>query len=166
MALPSLKNLDFTSSAGFKTAWDTLTRVPAGNKIFSALLGQAAPYTGSIGAEVLEIRHGYAKVQLKDRRAVRNHLDSVHAIALMNLAEVASGVAMMYGIPADARGILSKLSIEYKKKARGTLIAECSPEIPATSERTEYALTVDIKDEAGDIVATAIATWLIGPRTK
>ena len=84
----------------------------------------------------------------------------------MNLAEVASGVAMMYGIPADARGILSKLSIEYKKKARGTLIAECSPEIPATSERTEYALTVDIKDEAGDVVATAIATWLIGPRTK
>ena len=164
MALPALKNLDFTSSSGFRAAWDTLSRLPGGKKAFSLLLGRAAPYTGSVGAEVVELRHGYAKVRLRDRKAVRNHLNSIHAIALMNLAEVSSGVAMMYGIPEDARGILSKLAIEYKKKARGTLFAECHAHIPSTAARAEHTLTVDVRDAAGDVVATAQATWLIGPR--
>ena len=82
----------------------------------------------------------------------------------MNLAEVASGVMMMYGIPADARGILRGLAIQYHKKARGLLTAECSFTVPSTSERAEYTLEVPIRDEAGDVVATAQATWLIGPQ--
>lgn len=146
--------------------WNRLQHVPGGSRIFSFLLGFAAPYTGSIGAHVVELRAGYARVELRDRRKVRNHLRSVHAVALVNLAEAASGLAMMCGLPKDMRGILVGFSIDYLKKARGTLVAECTAAAPDPGVRREYELDAIVRDEAGDIVARARPRWLIGPNTK
>ena len=156
----------FATSSGMRRIWGVLSKLPGGTLAFSRILGRMAPYTGTIAPHVVEIRHGYARVQMQDRRAVRNHLDSVHAIALMNLAEVSSGVAMMASIPDDARGILTGLSIAYLKKARGLLTAECTCEPPASSERREITIEAIIRDEAGDEVARAQARWLIGPRQR
>ena len=146
-----------------RSLWDRLSPRPGGRLLFSLALGRLAPYTGSISPRVEELRPGYARVTMRDRRAVRNHLRSVHAIALMNLAEVSSGLALMYALPGDARAILTGLSIEYLKKARGTLTAEASLEPPETSERREYAYGSEIRDASGEVVARATARWLVGP---
>ena len=143
--------------------WSTLRPIPGGRAVFSRLVGTAAPYTGSIGAHVDELGPGHAKVVLRDRRRVRNHLDCVHAVALVNLAEMATGLAMSMGMPDDARGILSGISIEYLKKARGRLTAECRCEVPATNERREMMVEGNIHNDAGELVARATARWLIGP---
>lgn len=145
-------------------AWRILSPFPGGKWLVSKAIGRMAPYTGSIGAQIVELKQGYCRVEMRDRKKVRNHLQSIHAIALLNLAEVTSGVAMMYSIPPDARGILSGFSIDYIKKGRGTLVAECSCDPPSTNERMEYLVDATIRDQAGDIVATAQAKWLIGPR--
>ena len=147
----------------FRKTWDRLSVLPGGGKLFGKLVGRAAPYTGTIDPVVLELRRGYAKVQMRDRKAVRNHLRSIHAIALMNLAEVASGTGFIYGLPSNTRGILTGLSIEYLKKARGTLTAECYAPIPESNERDEFEVEVVTRDETGDIVTRARAKWLIGP---
>lgn len=146
-----------------KRLWDRLSGKPGGKRFFGILLGRMAPYTGTISPRVQELRPGYARVQMRDRRAVRNHLRSVHAVALMNLAEVASGLAVTYGLPTDARAILTGLSMEYLKKARGTLTAEALVEVPRTNERREYVLESEIRDAAGEVVARATARWLVGP---
>ncbi|HCP45146.1 MAG TPA: DUF4442 domain-containing protein [Deltaproteobacteria bacterium] len=145
------------------TTWERLSGKPLGKWLFSQGIGRMAPYTGTIGALVEELRPGFARVTLKDRKKVRNHLNSVHAIALMNLGEVTTGLAVMCGLPDGARGILVGLSMDYQKKARGLLTAECSCDVPATTDRQEYEIVGEIKDEAGEIVATARARWLIGP---
>ncbi len=146
-----------------RTTWDRLSPLPGGKRLFSFGIGQMAPYSGTIGALVEDLRPGYAKVSLRDRRKVRNHLDCVHAIALMNLGEIATGLAVISGMPDGARSILAGLSMEYHKKARGRLVAECTTPVLSTAERSEYLIVGEIRDAGGEIVATATARWLVGP---
>ena len=143
--------------------WYRLSPLPAGRKIFSLWLGRVAPYSGSIGALVEEIKPGYARVSLKDRRRVRNHLHSVHAIALLNLGEIATGLAVLSTISSDMRGILVSINAEYLKKARGrlTAIAEFEPPAPFTDD-TSCAVEARLKDETGETVTLVRANWLIG----
>lgn len=150
--------------AWIREGWQRASRIPGGRLVFSRLLGVAIPYTGSIGAEVVTIEPGYAKVQLDERRAIRNHLQSVHAIALANLGELTGNLALACALPDDGRFIVTKLSIAYEKKARGRIIAECRCEPPTSSERREYELTVKLRDASGVDVATVILTTLVGSK--
>lgn len=144
--------------------WRKLSGKPFGKLLFSIGVGRMARYTGTIRPRVQELRPGYARIRMHDRAAVRNHLQSVHAIALMNLGEVTTGLAMLAGMPDDARAIITNLSIEFKKKARGTLEAECSTVPPQSNEKREYQLEAAIRDTSGEEVARATARWLVGPR--
>lgn len=146
------------------STWAKCYRLPAGKWIFSKILAFTIPYTGSIGAQVDYLVPGHSRVHLTDRRRVRNHLNSVHAIALANLAELSTGLAVLSGMPTDYNGILVGLNVEYSKKARGKLIAECQCEVPKFDERTEVPVITTITDTAGDVVTTATARWLIGPQ--
>ncbi|MCZ7652329.1 MAG: DUF4442 domain-containing protein [Thermoanaerobaculia bacterium] len=143
--------------------WHRLAPRPGGRWLFGFLLGRAVPYTGSIRPRVQELSPGRVRVAMRDRRAVRNHLGSIHAVALMNLAEVSSGLALLAGLPPDGRGILVGLSIEYLKKARGTLVASCDFPPVTSAEKREVEVESTLRDAAGDVVARARARWLVGP---
>jgi uncharacterized protein (TIGR00369 family) len=152
------------SANKLRRAYDTLAPLPGGKRIFSQMVGRMAPYTGTIGARVLHLSEGHAEVEMRDRKAVRNHLDSVHAIALMNLAEVTTGLAALYAMPEEARSILKGLSIDYLKKGRGTLRGVCRCAPITTTDRQEVEIVGEIFDDSGDLVARARALWLIGPK--
>lgn len=147
-----------------RDTWNRTRDLPGGRHLFSVLLGRMVPYTGSIHPRVEELRDGYARVSMKDRRKLRNHLHSLHAVAVMNLAEVTSGLALNYGLPAESRSILTGLTIDYLRKARGTLTAEARVDLPETAERREYELETIVRDRGGEEVARARARWLVGPR--
>jgi len=145
-------------------AWHRTRRMPFGNRIFSWFVGRAAPYTGTVGATVLDLEPGYARVALRDRRAVRNHLRSIHAVALANLGELTTGLALTTTLPPSVRGIPVRLTVDYQKKARGTIVAECRcAPIPATEESRDQAVTALLRDGAGDVVAEIAALWRLGP---
>lgn len=146
-----------------RDAWNVLSRLPAGRRLFSHVVGRMAPYTGTIGAVVRDLRPGHAVVEMADRRGVRNHLDSIHAVALVNLVELCGNVALFYSLPDDMRFIVAGLSIEYVKKARGTITAVSDCPIPAAGVRAEYKVPVSLRDASGAEVARATLRSLVGP---
>ena len=145
--------------------WRKVSDRPGGKWLFSRILGLTVPYTGSLGGTVQLLEPGHFVVTLPDRRRIRNHLNSVHAIALCNLGEKTTGLALMNSLPDNTRGILTGISADYLKKARGRLTAECYCDIPDSKEKCEYTIKGDIRDAEGELVATVRARWLIGPET-
>ncbi len=162
-SLGILPNME-QSGNPIRSMWDGLSKRPGGKALFHVMLARMVPYTGSLGARILELREGYAKVELRDRRAVRNHLRSVHAIALANLAELCGNIGVVYSLPNDARFIVKGIDIEYLKKARGTLVATSESPVPETSERRDYDVEVQIHDTSGDLVCRATLHTLVGPK--
>lgn len=145
--------------------FNTCQRFPGGRALFGLILGRRVPYTGNIRARVDELTPGHSKVRMADRRKLRNHLRSIHAIALANLGELATGLAMMAALPATARAIPTEIKIEFLKKARGEITAEGYCTVPDVSEHHEHPVEALLYDEDGDKVARFSARWMIGPKS-
>lgn len=149
--------------ARVQRAWRALSGVPGGRWLFSVFVGLTAPYTRTIGGRVQELRAGFCRVTLRDRWSVRNHLNSVHAIALANVGEMSSGLAMMATMAPGVRGIPVRIEMAYLKKARGLLSAETSVTLPAITGETEHPVTCEIFDASRTCVATCTVTWRLAP---
>jgi len=144
--------------------WNTARNTPLGKQVFSRVLGRMVPYSGSVKAVVEDLQPGYARIFVKDRRAIRNHLRSVHAVALINIGELVSGLAMLVGLPEGIRGIVTHLEADYHKKAKGNLTAECHTDIPAVGiEPVEYQVQAKIFNASGEHVTTVRAVWHLSP---
>lgn len=147
-----------------KKSWNTLNGVPGGRKLFSFMVGRTAPYTGTIGAEVEELEPGFARVAMADRGGLRNHLKSIHAIALANLVELTGNLALAYSLPAGHRFIVTGMEIDYVKKARGRLVGECHLALPDGEWPELVVPEVEIKDAAGDVVVRGRVKSKVGRR--
>lgn len=152
-----------TRAAPLLARWQRLSRYPGGKWLFSKLFGRAVPYSGSVGPRIRVLEAGHAEVEIPDRRSNRQHLGSVHAIALMNVAEMASGLAMMAGLPPTVRGIVTALSMTYHKKARGTIRAVAHVEVPVITEDRDFDVKAECFDREGALVATGTVRWRLGP---
>lgn len=144
--------------------WDSFSRLPFGRALFSRLIGFVVPYSGSIGAEVVELRPGRAEIRMADRRRLRNHLRSLHAVALTNLAEMTGNLALMSRQPArGARWIVTGFDSTYLKKARGPITASCTVDDLDWSTPCEIEGRIELRDMAGDLVMVGRPRWRIGP---
>jgi acyl-coenzyme A thioesterase PaaI-like protein len=146
-----------------RTWWVRLAPLPGGKSFFSRIFGFAIPYSGSVSPRIHVLQPGRAVISMGDRRGVRNHLTSIHAIALTNLAEMTTGLALGYGLPDGMRTILVRVECEFLKKARGTITAAC--DAPVFTEIVEKEVLVEsvLTNEAGEVVAKGRAVWLAGP---
>jgi acyl-coenzyme A thioesterase PaaI-like protein len=151
------------TGADLLNVWRRLSPLPGGSWLFSKLFGFAVPYSGSVGPRIRELEPGHAVVEICDRRSNRNHLGSVHAIALTNLAEITSGLALMTGLPPTVRGIVTGLSMTYHKKARGRIRGVANVTVPHVSEDQEFDVMAECFDREGALVATGQVRWRLGP---
>ena len=146
-----------------RAGWARFKDLPGGRRLFSLLFGAAIPYSGSVKPRILELAPGRARISMDDRRSVRNHLKSIHAVALTNLAEMTTGLALGFSLPDGMRTILVRVECEFLKKARGTITA--TSEAPVFEEIVEREVLVEsvLTNEAGEVVARGRAVWLAGP---
>ena len=152
-----------TATDVIQLSWNRLNALPGGVWIFNQLLRLFNPYSGSIRPNVTALCPGYARIELQDRRRIRNHLNSIHALALANLGELTSGLALLSGLPNNTRGIPTKITTDYYKKARGKLVAECHSGLPDVSETMDYEVSADIQNSDGEVVAHTVVNWRLDP---
>lgn len=158
--------LSESPGAQLRALWERLSALPGGVWLFSRLVGVAVPYSGTVRATVHAFEPGFARVSMRDRRRVRNHLRSVHAIAIANLGELSTGLALISGLDAGVRAILVGIDVRYTKKARGTLVAEARCEVPTIREPVDHEVVAELRDSDGDVVATVTAHWRLGPARR
>jgi uncharacterized protein (TIGR00369 family) len=154
---------DARQGARLLAIWRRLSSMPGGRWAFSRMLSRTARYSGTIGARVESLEPGRAVLTMHDRPRLRNHLRSVHAIALANLGELTSGLAATAAMPAGVRGIVVRISVDYHRKARGTLTAVGSADFPPVTEPTRVEVQATIEDESGQRVATVTVEWALEP---
>ena len=156
-----------TATEVILSSWNRLSRLPGGIWLFNRFMAFFNPYSGSIRAHIKELRPGYVKTELRDRRRVRNHLNSIHALALANLGELTSGLALLSSLPDNIRGIPTRITTDYFKKARGKLSAECHinayKELHTLKEAMDYEVSAEVIDADGDIVSRTAVNWRLAP---
>ena len=146
--------------------YNKITRKPFGHWLFSRMVCFKAPYFGSIKPRMTVLEPNRAEATIAHRRGVTNHLGTVHAIALCNLAEFTGGLMTDASIPASMRWIPKGMSVEYLKKAVGTQRGVATPEF-APREATEgYELPVNVvvTDPQGDAVFKARISMWVSPK--
>ena len=155
-------------SASVLSLYRRITRWPAGGWTFSRLICLKAPYFATIAPRFVALEPGRCEVRMRDRRRVRNHIGTVHAIALCNLAELSAGVMTDATIPADMRWIPRGMNVEYLKKAVGTLHGIATPETAArtSNDGYEWPVAVQVTDAAGEAVFRARVTMWVSPRKR
>ena len=114
-------------SASILQLYKTISRKPFGHWLFSRAVCFKAPYFGSIKPRMIVLQPNRAEATIKHRRSVTNHLGTVHAIALCNLAEFTGGLLTDVSIPSSMRWIPKGMTVEYLKKAVGTQHGVATP---------------------------------------
>ena len=144
--------------------WKRCEAVPFGKALFSRLVCWKAPYFGSIHPRFEDLRPGYARVRMKKRRAVTNHIGTVHAIALCNVAEVAAGTMTEVSTPAAMRWIPRGMSVEYLRKAQTDVEAVATIGAVEEGPAREIPVTVEVRDGSGEVVFRAVIAMWVSPR--
>lgn len=142
-----------------------LQRIPGHHLWLHAGIALAAPYSATIRPRILHAAPGHLEIGMRKRRAVTNHLGTVHAAALANLMELCGSLAVQLAIPATARWIPAGLDIRYLRKARTDLTAVCHFTPPSDWQRKQdWPVTITVHDAQGEAVADAVLHMRIGPK--
>ena len=143
--------------------WRRLSALPGGKTLFSRLVCRQAPYFGSIRPRFAALDESQCEVRITKRRAVTNHIGTVHAIAMCNMAELSGGVLTDINVPARThRWIPKGMQVNYLKKAETDLraVARLAGPVPLDAAG-ELPVTVDVLDTRDQVVFSArIAMWV------
>lgn len=131
-------------------------KLPFGNHIFSKMVCFKAPYFRTISPVFRELRPGYCEITMKKRRAVQNHIQSVHAIAMCNISELTAGTMLEGSLSRSMRWIPKGMTVEYLKIAKTDLKAVCEISLDNLDSPQELPMTVHVTDNNGIEVFRAV----------
>ena len=147
--------------------WNLSARLPRGERIFSYVFARKAPYFRTVRPRFLVVEPNRVELVVPKRRAVHNHLGTVHAIALCNGLEAAMGALAEATIPADKRWIPKGMTVAYTAKATSdvTCIAETDPSQWASDALPDDGADLPVRvravrDDGEVVVEGEIRLWV------
>ena len=148
--------------------YDLYTRLSKrlfGPQVFSLLYAFKAPYFWTVRPQVRSMEPHHAEVVVPMRWAVRNHIGTLHAIAVVNGLEAAMGLLAEATCPEDKRWIPVGMTVSYIAKSTTDLLCV------AETDEADWELgdvPVRVKAVRRDGVATVqgVITIRISARKK
>jgi uncharacterized protein (TIGR00369 family) len=152
------------SSSAALRLWQAIASKPFGKLFFSLVVAHKAPYFSTIAPRFEALAPGHCRVRMRKRRAVHNHIGTVHAIALCNLAELVAGVCTDVSVPKGIRWLPKSMNVEYLAKANSDVTGEC--QIPPiiwsdTMQMQDLVVEVHVKDRSDTLVCRARITMYL-----
>ncbi|MGB7181073.1 MAG: hotdog fold domain-containing protein [Burkholderiaceae bacterium] len=140
--------------------YNRMLTYPMGRRIFSRFAARKARYFTSISPIVEKLEANCCTVSIRKRKAVSNHIGTVHVIAIANGLEMAMGFMAEASIPTHLRWIPKGMSLEYVSK--GATDITCTARVaPSTWRPGEIDVPVVAKDTNGnDVVTGTIRLWV------
>ena len=134
------------------------------------------PFNKLIGLELAGPENSFM-VGLPDAPHYLNHLGTVHASALLSVAEAGSGEFLLrsFGQIAKITPVVRKMEAKFRKPARGAVTSRCSLDRDVLNSwivdlesrgRVSVAIPVDVIDSTGSVVMSAMVEWFVSMTPK
>jgi acyl-coenzyme A thioesterase PaaI-like protein len=151
----------------------TINRLPERLRAaaLTVFFGRTVKYTGTSGIRVELLTKERCVITLKNRKAVQNHIGSVHAVANALIAESATGYVVGMNVPDAAIPVIKTIKLDYVKRSKGDMRAEAwlTPEQIeqiATREKGEVTVAVKITDAEDKEPVLAEMVWAWTPKKR
>ncbi len=140
-------------------------------KALSTFFGKMVKFTGTTGITIEELTTSRATISLKNKKAVQNHIGSVHAVASILIAESATGYLVGMNIPDSSVPVIKTIKADYVKRAKGDMKAVAklsSSQIKdmQTLEKGETIVPVTVTDGDGKEPILMEMTWAWTPKKR
>ena len=145
------------------TLWRKTQGIPVvGPWAFSFAFGQKAPYFATIRPRFTVLEPNHAELVIPKRRRVKNHIGTVHAIALCNGLEAAMGALAEVTIPEDKRWIPKGMEVAYTAKATSdiTCIAETDAAQWTSGDPDLHVRVRGVRDDGTPVIEGVIKLWV------
>lgn len=137
-----------------RAVYDRLAPLPGGRWLFARAFCFRAPYFRSIHLRVSRLERHRAEVVVPLRRATKNHIGTVHAIAACNGLEAAMGLLAEATCPPGHRWLPKGMEVRYLAKSDSDLVCTAettdaewaqAPDVPVTvrARRADGTVTVE-----------------------
>ena len=147
-------------------AWARLSGSAFGRWMFARTVARRAPYFGTIKPKFLDLQPKLCRVSMKKRRAVENHIRTVHALAMGNLCELAAGLCTEVTIPVGMRWIPRGMTIEYLAKAETDVTATARLDKTEWTGAENVGVPVSVHDTNGKEVVRAVISMYVSPKKE
>ena len=147
--------------------YDSLAKYPGGKRLFSIAFARKAPFFRTIKAEFIQVGPNFASLRLPNRKAVHNHIGTVHAIAVCNGLEAAMGALAEVTIPAGKRWLPKGMTVEYLAKSSSDLVCTAETDPADWTGGPDVPVRVQaVRDDGTVVVQGVISLWVTDKPAK
>lgn len=125
------------------------------SSLWSKAFGRVVPLVGTANIRYIEVSHSKVTVQLKNHRAMQNHIGQLHACSMALIAETATGFVTGMNVPDRCIVLIKSMHVDFKRPSKGamTAIATLTDEqqkMMQTSPKGETIVSVIVTDESNE----------------
>ncbi|TCJ00241.1 hotdog fold domain-containing protein [Aeromicrobium sp. IC_218] len=142
-----------------------ITALPQGDWIFSKLFGRKAPYFRTIKMRVRSVEPHHAELLLPKRKAVHNHIGTVHAIAVCNGLEAAMGLLAEATVPDGHRWLPKGMDVKYLAKSTSDLVCTATTTAEDWAQAPDVPVTVRATRADGTVVVEGTIHLWVTPKS-